>query len=176
MGHRWLVVHNLDRLATLARVEGDYGTARALLAEGLELAKEVGAKPWIGRVVISLARLSQSEGDDTQARALFQQGLRPAQTIGDRGVIASCLVGLGVLAIQQGSRSEGARLIGAARRVDQLYPGPFDPTERALCRESIDLAQSTLGDEAFAQAWAEGQAMTLEQAVAHAFSKDPRRQ
>jgi non-specific serine/threonine protein kinase len=174
MEHRELVVQALDRLAELARAEGNYTQAQAFLAEGLELAQEVGTQPLIGRVLTSLARLCQSEGDDGQARALFQQGLRLAHTIGNHGVSASCFGGLGMLAIQQGGWVAGVRLIGAARRLDQLYPGPFDPTERVQCRERLDLARSALGEEDFAQAWTEGRAMTLEQAVAYALEEDGR--
>jgi tetratricopeptide (TPR) repeat protein len=172
MGHRHLVVHALDRLAALARAEGDYGQARALLAEGLELAREVGAQPWIGRVLISLAKLSQAEADYPQARAVFRQSLGIARAIGDRGAMANCIGGLGLVATQQGAWLEGVRLIGAARQLDELYPSPFDPTERAQFRECLDLARSALGGEAFSRAWAAGQAMTLTQTLACAVEGD----
>jgi hypothetical protein len=71
---------------------------------------------------------------------------------------------------------EGVRLIGAAKVVDELFPSSFvpssfHPAERAQCGARLDAAWAALGEEAFAQAWAEGQAMTLEQAVDHALKQ-----
>jgi hypothetical protein len=37
---------------------------------------------------------------------------------------------------------------------------------------SLEMARSVLGEDSFARAWAEGQAMTLEQAVAYALEAD----
>jgi non-specific serine/threonine protein kinase len=174
MGHRELLVAGLDRLAALARAEGDYGQARALLAESLELAQEVGHRPTIGRALTSLARLCQSEGDEAQAGALFRQGLAFARAVGDRRAIAGCVGGLGLVATQEGAWVRGVQLIGAARVLDELFPRSFDPAERARCDSRLEGARAALGDEAFARAWEEGRAMTLEQAVAYALEPEGR--
>ena len=50
---------------------------------------------------------------------------------------------------------------------------PRLPHRRAIIDAGLSCARSTLGDEAFAAAWAEGRAMTLEQAVAYALDEQP---
>jgi non-specific serine/threonine protein kinase len=165
IGHRELVVTNLHRMAALVRAEGDYQQSRVLLGECLDLAQELGHQPWMGRVLIGLAKLSQTEGDYAQARTLFQQSLRIARALGDRAMTASCVGAVGLVATQQGTWAEGVRMIGAVRVTDELFPSRFDPAERAQRSARLDLARVALGEEAFIQAWAAGQAMTLEQAV-----------
>jgi hypothetical protein len=44
----------------------------------------------------------------------------------------------------------------------------MSPSQRAEYERQIAAARSRLGDSAFAAAWAEGQAMSLEEAVAYA--------
>ena len=44
---------------------------------------------------------------------------------------------------------------------------------RAVFGPEVAEVRAVLGEEAFAVAWAEGHAMSLEQAVAHALSPEP---
>jgi len=59
----------------------------------------------------------------------------------------------------------GAEAAGRARQGDLMpmgYPSPADPTRYASDLGSV---RSALGDDAFGVAWAQGQAMTMEDAV-----------
>ena len=61
-----------------------------------------------------------------------------------------------------------ARLWGAAERLRQAIGCRTAPAARATYERAMAVVRAQLGDDAFAAAWAEGQAMTLEQAIAEA--------
>jgi hypothetical protein len=50
---------------------------------------------------------------------------------------------------------------------------PLPPPERAECARTVTAIRPGCSDEAFAAAWTEGRAMSLEQAVAYALQHTP---
>jgi hypothetical protein len=80
--------------------------------------------------------------------------------------LVRCLGHVGAFAIACGAVARGARLVGAATELDELFLSVLDPDERDAHDAALASARSTLGDEAFAGVWAEGQAMTLDQVIA----------
>jgi hypothetical protein len=77
---------------------------------------------------------------------------------------------LGVLAIRRDAPRTAVRLLGAVgpEPAHSLF---LSPEDRRAYAESIVAAQAAMDEDAFAAAWAEGQAMTLEQAVAYGLEK-----
>src|SRR5205807_8173052 len=82
--------------------------------------------------------------------------------------IAFSLFVLGILAITDGAAAQGTRVLGASDAFLHTMAGVYDPDERADRERCLAVARETLGDTAFDEAWAEGQAMTLEQGIADA--------
>jgi hypothetical protein len=60
------------------------------------------------------------------------------------------------------------RLLGAALTLREAAGKPPQPGWRSACDQLILAARGALTEEAFAAAWAEGRALTLEEAVAYA--------
>jgi hypothetical protein len=67
-----------------------------------------------------------------------------------------------------GEWQRAARLLGATAGLLESMGGVLDPDWQADVDRYEAATRSTLGEEAFAEAWAEGQAMSLEQAVEYA--------
>ena len=86
--------------------------------------------------------------------------------MGARRWIPQCLEGLAWAAGGEGQLVRVARLLGAAEALREKHGTPVAPVERADYASSLAAAREGLGDEAFAAAWAEGRAMSLEAAVA----------
>ena len=84
----------------------------------------------------------------------------------DRRQLAICLGFCGNLAIRDGLPYEGARLLAAAAALDPLYRTSLDAAERAECDASLAAARVALADEPFADAWANGGALPVQQAIA----------
>jgi hypothetical protein len=76
-------------------------------------------------------------------------------------LVAMNLQGIGVTLVKLGRASEAVRFWGAAQALCATLP-----EERAFVGRASEIVRTALGEEAFAAAWAQGQAMTLEQAIA----------
>jgi hypothetical protein len=79
--------------------------------------------------------------------------------------IASCLEGLAEVAMGQGDPGRAARLFGAAEAVRLAIGAPLPLIQRVPYEQAVASVRAQLGQEAFEAAWAEGQTMSLEQAI-----------
>ena len=68
----------------------------------------------------------------------------------------------------QGQPAWAARLWGAAAARRVALSTPLPPIEHAHYERTVAAAQTALGEDAFAAAWAAGQTLPLEQAIAEA--------
>jgi hypothetical protein len=62
-------------------------------------------------------------------------------------------------------------LLGAATTVRETLGAPLPASERAEYEQAVAPTRAALGEAAWAAAFAEGQALTLEQAIAEALSE-----
>ena len=99
------------------------------------------------------------------------QGLALSQTLGDQASIAWCLSGLGSVAALDEEPTRAAWLWGAAESLRQSIGCRPAPATRATYERAMTQARAQLGEEAFAVAWAEGRALTVEQAIAEALGE-----
>jgi DNA-binding CsgD family transcriptional regulator len=81
-------------------------------------------------------------------------------------LIASDLEGLAGVVVVQAEPVWAARLWGAAEALRETIGAPIPPIERAAYERMTGVARAHLGEKAFAAAWAEGQLLTPEQALA----------
>ena len=157
-------------LGNLAFVRGDRQKAREQYLEGLSLVREVGALRVVAWLLRCLGILARSEGDHRQARELLTESLDLSWEVGYGVGIVGALTNFAILAEQHGGHRRAVRLIATATR-DSL-PVLASRLERSERDNSLAVSRDALGEQAFAQVWAEGQAMTLEQAVAYALGED----
>jgi hypothetical protein len=61
--------------------------------------------------------------------------------------------------------AEAVRLLGAAGAAREALGTPLQPSRRAIGEQILTAARARLGDAAFAATWAEGRALSLEEAV-----------
>jgi tetratricopeptide (TPR) repeat protein len=163
-------------LAALGRVlllRGDYDRAASVLRECLPVLDKVGSRAGRAGALRSLAVIARITGDLPRAAALNRETLTITRAIGDRRNLAAALEGLAGIAEDQQSFVRGARLAGAASKLRDLIHAPIPLVSRDAIERDLARARATLGEEAFAAAWVEGQAMTLEQAVAYALEEPP---
>jgi DNA-binding NarL/FixJ family response regulator len=161
-----------DRLGTLNAL---FVLGRALLALGerteaqtytrehLALSRAIGYQPGIISALNLLARFALEEGEWEQAHNLFTESMALLDEEDENSLlaVATNLQGIGVTLTTQERLTEAVRLWGAAESICPLLP-----EERALVTRARPAVRAELGEELFAAAWAEGQAMTLEQARA----------
>jgi DNA-binding CsgD family transcriptional regulator len=152
----------------LALEERDFGRARELLPA---MARRVTANP--GHRLTALyesarGSLALAEGDHAAAGAAFRLTAAAWRAAGDRGGVAFVLAHVAALAAARGQAERAARVGGAARRQLERFGGPYSPVLQAWLERLIARATPPPHEGELARAWAEGRAMTAEQAVADA--------
>jgi hypothetical protein len=168
----------LGQLGELARRRADDAGARRAYEASLAGFRAVGDPQGCAVALGRLAGLAAARGEHAAARAAYAASLRGFLAVGHRRAAALTLGGLAVVAGAEGRWAHALRLAAAAatavgagspRALVRVWGLP-DPAAVEPVRAH---AWAALGDSAAAAAWAEGQALTLEEAVAHALEDAP---
>ena len=182
LGWRRSVADGLVGLADVAREQGHAGEATAFYAEGLALYRQIGDQCFIARALCRLADLSVEQDDWEAAQAPVAEILAIAQETGqvEAPELAGALEVGAALAEMQGAPLRAARLSGAAaalhaqgERPAAASVGGRPAAAPRPARLRLTLACSALSAAEQAAAWAEGQAMAREQAIAYALEELP---
>jgi tetratricopeptide (TPR) repeat protein len=177
LGYKGGIAEALTNLGATAANQGDYARAKALCEQSLALWQELGDKTGIAETITHLGRIALFEGNSGRARALLAESLAQFRKLEEKRGIAECIEGLAWTACSQGQATDdaprfarAARLLAAALALRESTSNPMPPAYRAANDRTIAGIRAQLDGDAFAAAWAEGQAMTLDDAVAYALA------
>ncbi len=165
VGDRSGVAASLHNLGVMAMLQGDHESARALWEEALSIRNELGDRSGSATTLHTLGALALAQGNRALARARFLESLRIAQVLGNQLGIASALEGLAPVAAQTSAPIQAVRLWAAAARIRADIGAPAPPEEQETRNRDIEDSRRTVGEEAFAAAWAHGQALTMDEAA-----------
>lgn len=166
----WGLAVALTGLGRIVGREGRYSAARSYLEESLNLSQAL-KDPWSAATSLYLlgemARLQQSL---QEAMARYTQSLSLNQTVGDRAMIGFTIHNVGKVAYLQDQYHRAAQLFGTAQilREDSTNTTSWSLTDQDQCEQDINDLRTVMGEEAFAAAWAEGQAMSADEAIGFA--------
>jgi predicted ATPase/class 3 adenylate cyclase len=169
---KWWVARTLAQMGVTARRKGDYAKAVTLCEESLAMFRALGAKRRIAFALRLTGHAVRLQGDLEKAEGLYRESLALFGETGDRWVATECIEGLAIIASAQGNAERAARLFGVAAAARQTFGITMPRNEPGDQERSKTTARAGLGDEAFAAAWAEGRAMTLEQAIEYALGAE----
>ena len=153
-------------LGFVAFLQGEYSRARALLEEGLALFRMMGSQRGMALGLLFLGLLAFAQGEAGTARALLEESLTLFRKMGNQSMITHCLASVAIVAVAQGQLSWGVRLLGAVETMREARGVPRPPVMQGFYEQSLASARAGLGEEVFAAVWAQGRAMTPEQALA----------
>jgi predicted ATPase/DNA-binding CsgD family transcriptional regulator len=146
---------------------GDLEAAEAALVEAKELATAI-SNPWLAaHANHHLGELARRREDTSQAEDLHHEALMLRARASLRPGVAESLESLAALVTDQESFSEAARLFGAACALRAEIGLARWPADQAGYDTDVAMARDALGERAFDAAWAEGQALALDDAVAY---------
>ncbi|MEJ2734596.1 MAG: BTAD domain-containing putative transcriptional regulator [Anaerolineae bacterium] len=157
----FIILDSLFNMEMIALRQGEFEQAKAFAREALE--EEI-RKPGL-RVSWRLLGL-QFAISPWKSEALFFENLALARESGDRLVIAHGLFSLAALAWSLGQLEKAVRLYAAALAASGFAPSL--PLERTDFDNTLSGTLIQVDETTFQKAWAEGSAMTVEQAVAYA--------
>jgi hypothetical protein len=172
IGDAYGLAITLMRAGDLASREGDLAAARAHYEESLIQAQAAGVPRGPATLLHNLACVLGEQGEAERATALLLDALELFRGRGDKAGVARCLLGLAELALDTGEPHLAARLLGAVERLQ--HGGPRSTVrggwvwigERRSYEEQVAAARDELGALDFEAAFAEGQALTPDEAAA----------
>ena len=171
LGNKSGIATSLHGLGNVAKNEGDYGRARVLLEESLGIRRDLGFNLGIAISLVNLGPLLGEQGDYPAAHACLRECLTLCRELSEKQVTAYAVEGFAGLALRQQQPEQTTRLWGAAAALRETFGYPLPPAAREKQEREMTTARATLGEDAFAAAWAQGRAMTMEQAIEYALEK-----
>jgi predicted ATPase/class 3 adenylate cyclase len=166
LGDTMSIAGALDNLGQVAFQQGAYERARALHEEALALFRALEAKRGIAGSLTNLGAVAEREGAYGRATALSRESLLLNRAIGAEEQVVEGLQTMVLVAAARGQATRATQLAGAAGALREALDVPMRPHQQPIFTQAVQAIRMALGEEAFAAAWAEGQALALEEAVA----------
>jgi predicted ATPase/class 3 adenylate cyclase len=170
LGDQGAVAGTLINLSRVAFTQEEMDPAQALLEEALLIARQLGLREDIASALAGLGRVSARRGDNRTAWARQTESLKLRRQLGEVPPLVPSLDNFAEMAHGQQQFHRAAQLLGAAQAIRQEYGTPLIPLEQAEQAGQVSAARDALGEEAFALAFAAGQAMTLDDALDYALT------
>jgi hypothetical protein len=121
-------------------------------------------------VLMNLGEVKMEQDELGAAKGFIRGSLVLCREIGAHWDIADLLEIMASITDGFGRATDAAQLFGAAAGIRDLLGAPLPPGERAAYERRIDRVRRGLPEDRFEAAWAEGRALTLDEAVMRALS------
>jgi predicted ATPase/DNA-binding SARP family transcriptional activator/DNA-binding CsgD family transcriptional regulator len=159
-------------LAVTAMLGGDYNRAQTLFEATLEMTRTTGNRKGRAISLNNLGLVALCRGDYARAARLSSESLRLSEEGMDHQVLTWSLDALAAASGQQGHVGRAARLWGAAEVLREASGFSQPPEDKRVLEPFLEAARSRLDEVTFQAAWEEGRAMTEEQAIEYALTKE----
>jgi predicted ATPase/DNA-binding CsgD family transcriptional regulator len=160
--HQWGAARALLGLGDLGRIRGDAGDARRRYLAALTILREINARPEIARCLAGLGRVALDLGAVGLARQHLTESLRLSHSTGTRIGVARGLEAFAALAVLEDRPELAVQLTAAATGLREAAGLPALSGARV---ERYLAPAQRLGKPAVAQLWAQGLAMSPDEAV-----------
>jgi tetratricopeptide (TPR) repeat protein len=162
----------LTALGELARLVGDYERARTVYEESLTTARETDNKRREAIAIANLSAVAQHQGDYERAEALLKEAIARLWELEIRYPTAALLATLAGPVAAKGDPKRAACLLGASEALLEAMGVSLAPVDQIEVDRYASAVREQLGEMMFQTAWAEGRAMSLEEAIALALGQD----
>jgi predicted ATPase/transcriptional regulator with XRE-family HTH domain len=163
-----LYVLTLNFLGNVAQLEGDFVKASELHQRSLALSLPLDWKYIIACDHLGLGMAALAQSETHRAAQQLMSALSTFRAANLLAGVAWCLAGLAGVAAQFGDAERAARVWGSAEKLREVLGVRMAPAARPTQERLMAQAREQLGETAFAEAWAEGQKASMEQAIAAA--------
>jgi predicted ATPase/DNA-binding XRE family transcriptional regulator len=150
---------------------GDYKKARSSIQAAVTIAEEQGHRMNALWMRTALGYLALREGNISEAQDLFVETTRNFQKDQNIAGVTFTLAGMATLYVAKDKPDIAVRLIGWADATREKNGDKRPPLEQADVDQIITDCLAKLGEVAFSDAYDEGQAMTLDEAVTYALKE-----
>jgi tetratricopeptide (TPR) repeat protein len=170
--HQPGIAQALNIIGELARVGGDYERAKRAYEECLSVCQQTGEVNRICYTYANLAYVAQHEGDDKHALQLARHAFQLSREASGTHDVASFLANLASPAAALGQFQPAARLLGASKAALERMGAFYQPSDKPEVDRAVEVVRAQLGTADFEAAWAEGRAMSVEEAIDYALDDE----
>jgi predicted ATPase/class 3 adenylate cyclase len=168
LGNQSFIAALLHNLGNAALYLGQLDEAITFFEESLALKRRLGSQSSVASTLNNLGYLEIEQGNYERAAALLGESLRLYQQIGNSAGMLESLNNIARVAAEQGDLPLSACLLAKVSALSEAIGAPLpDDYQR-----NVATVRAGLDPEPFDAAWAQGQAMTLDQTIEHA-THDP---
>jgi tetratricopeptide (TPR) repeat protein len=170
-GSRWMLGMILFGYGSFAMMQGYYEEARSHFEESLDLFTELRDRHRIAMIHSEFAHLDRRQGHFAQAKLHYRETILKWHQIGHRAAVAHQLECFAFIAKAEEEDQRAAKLFGAAEILRENPNLPMNPMEQVEYEREVSDLRANMDEATFARAWAEGRALTMEQAIAFALEE-----
>jgi hypothetical protein len=163
----------LVHLGYTSTLAGDYDRAAALLDKGVALFTELGETTWTQVAFRYQGLLALLDGRIDEAEPLLRTSLIKGREQAPQWEVAHWIEELAAVAAAKGETLRAAKLWGATDALFEKLGLAILEENRQVRERFRDDVQESRDSHSRAEAWAQGQVMPLEQAVAYASTGEP---
>jgi tetratricopeptide (TPR) repeat protein len=166
-GHEFALTIPLTNLGNAALVDGDFARARANFEEAAAMNRRLGFQTALANNLADLGFVALAESRIAEAAEAFRESLNICLAKRSVSILLWVVEGLAAVALERAAPREAALLLAATTRprAELGFPANFFPIGEEYRERTRDAVRARLGDGAFAEAWAEGEALSLEAAA-----------
>lgn len=150
---------------------GLHERAANLLSESLSISYQLNGQYRIARILNRLALVARDQGNYIEAKSLFRQSMAFYQTNINKCDIALSLEDISRMCKLRGYNVQAIKVLGSASLIRDQISAPVLTYAAKKYDSHISALRSALGDEAFEKYWAQGRAMSMDEAIAYALSE-----
>jgi hypothetical protein len=158
-------------LARLAFNRGELSEAKKHADLMLDLHREMGDQLSVTGHQTAMAHVARQMGNHKEALTLYRETLPDWQKIGHRGAVAHQLECFAFIARAQEQGERAVKLMSAAGALRAASSSARTPQEQIEYDREVAGLRAGMDEKTFDMLWAEGQSMTMEQAVEFAMSE-----
>ncbi len=170
--NKWAAAMSLFGMARVAGLMGDLDTARAKFLESAALAKKMGNKRQMYSCYSELAHVLRENGQLDEPLAIYRDLLPKWKNLGHRAAVAHELECIAYILAKKDHHQRAVQLLGAATALRRLIDSFPTAREKNEYEEELAALQAKMDGSEFKQAWAEGQKLNMDEAIALATSEE----
>jgi tetratricopeptide (TPR) repeat protein len=171
LGNQNGIANVFNRMGEIAFSEGDLAAAYSYYEQSMRLCEEIGEAVLLPSSMKGICLTMLKRGQVEGVAPLLEQAVALFAKQGSGFTVSETLAVFATLAVAQGEGQRAIILEAAALAITASLAERLIPRERAVFEETQAAARAMLDEREVAEAWAAGQRMTLEQAVAYALAR-----
>ena len=162
---------SMNQQGDIAREQGDLKGAADHYQRALQAFREAGDRWGCARSLADLGYVSSESKQYEAAHQAYREALEAFAQLGHKRGMARALEGSACLAAAQGRAARALKLAAAAQHLRRLISAHLPQVDQSKLDENLSLAWKSLSESDGKRAWAEGSAMSIEDAIQYSMEE-----